>query len=338
MPTRRAVHRSRWSWIGVLLLAGAAACAAGSWQSTPPMSTGRWAPCAAAVVIPALPPATPVVNVLVAGGYDGLTTTSTADLYDLTAGAFIPTGPMLVGRNFATTTVLDNGKVLVAGGFNDAAGSLREAELYDPALGAFRPTLGLMTAGRELFTATKLPNGKVLLTGGLNANSNSTIRSAELYDPVTETFTAIGTMQSPFGRFGHDAVLLGGLNKVLIVGGKEHRSGSDWRAMDNGEVYDIATGSFTLTKSMANRREPSHRGLDCRCGQGAGDRRQERGAGVSIDGRPTQRVVRSGDQLVQHRAFAGGRPDGARAGGAGGRQHPGRGRLERLPEPDHSDG
>src|SRR5688572_17799400 len=57
-------------------------------------------------------------------------------------------------------------RVLVAGGFNDAVGSLSDAHLYDPATGTFRPTLGTMWEARELYTATRIPDGRVLLAGG----------------------------------------------------------------------------------------------------------------------------------------------------------------------------
>ena len=63
-----------------------------------------------------------------------------------------------------TATLLPNGKVLVAGGY-DSVGSLASAELYDPASGTWTATGSLATA-RASHTATLLPNGKVLVAGG----------------------------------------------------------------------------------------------------------------------------------------------------------------------------
>src|ERR1700741_2561263 len=80
-----------------------------------------------------------------------------------------------------TATLLPNGKVLVAGGFNDG-GFLASAELYDPANGVWSGTGALATA-RDFHTATLLPNGKVLVAGG--QNSGGVLASAELYDPAT---------------------------------------------------------------------------------------------------------------------------------------------------------
>ena len=63
-----------------------------------------------------------------------------------------------------TATLLPNGKVLVAGGYLEAA-SLASAELYDPATGTWSATGSLATGARN-HTATLLPNGKVLVAGG----------------------------------------------------------------------------------------------------------------------------------------------------------------------------
>ena len=223
----------------------------GSWQSLPDMPEGRYA----ATVTPLSSN-----KVLIAGGYKEAgtlrTTLNTALLFTPGIG-FTSTGSLATSRNFATATALNSGKVLIAGGYNSSYGSLASVELYDPATGKFTKLRSSMTTARELFTATKLPNGKVLLVGGFKTGfRGGTLRSAELFDPGTGKFTATGAMVTPYGRFGHDAILLPGLNKVLIVGGKERRSNTDWRSLKTAELYDIATGKFTLTKtSMAFARD-----------------------------------------------------------------------------------
>ena len=67
---------------------------------------------------------------------------------------------MHIARANHTATLLDNGKVLIAGGFDNSA------ELYDPIAKTFSNTGDLSTA-RQNPSATLLPNGQVLVAGGL---------------------------------------------------------------------------------------------------------------------------------------------------------------------------
>jgi len=57
--------------------------------------------------------------------------------------------------------------------------ALASVELYNPATGAFAPTVN-MTTPRAMHTATMLADGRVLLAGGLDANGTS-LASAELF-------------------------------------------------------------------------------------------------------------------------------------------------------------
>src|SRR5947207_2147994 len=102
---------------------------------------------------------------------------------------FEPTGSLIAARYAHTATLLQNGRVLVAGGFNDT-GLLGTAELYDPASGTWTTT-GNLAASREYHTATLLPNGKVLVAGGVGG---VILSSAELYDPASGSWTAIGNL------------------------------------------------------------------------------------------------------------------------------------------------
>ena len=171
-------------------------------------------------------------------------TNSSADVFGADTGAFTPAaGAMVVGRMSHAATLLQNGKVLITGGYN--GGYLGSAELYDPDLGTFVATSGEMTAARAEHTATTLANGHVLVVGG---NSGTTIAgSAEIYDPSEDTFTA-NTTSPASARSGHTATLLSD-GTVLIAGGY---SGSDY--LNSAEIYDPDDGSFTATGSMKEER------------------------------------------------------------------------------------
>jgi Galactose oxidase, central domain len=231
------------AWVLLVLVAVPAWGAEAGWRAVGEMSVGRYAPTAAALADG---------RVLVAGGFDGQETVSSAQLFDAATGRFAPTGPLREGRNFATATLLADGKVLVAGGFDARTGTLDTAELYDPAAGSFRPTRGRMNSPRELFTATKLPNGKVLLVGGFNTHTGRTLASTEIYDPATERFTPAGAMR--VGRFGHAAAWLPATAKLLVVGGQE-RTRAGWITQRTAEVYDVLTGAFTPVDDLAHARD-----------------------------------------------------------------------------------
>ncbi len=157
------------------------------------------------------------------------------------------TGSMHDARNYHTATLLKNGKVLVAGGWNGGP-YIATAELYNPKTGRWTLT-GSMHVARASFTATLLKNGKVLVAGGIgNGGFSDMLASAELYDPGTGTWTLTGSMHDP--RELHTATLLRN-GKVLVTGGDT----SYLTPTASAEIYDPATGTWSLTGSMSEPRE-----------------------------------------------------------------------------------
>jgi hypothetical protein len=177
-------------------------------------------------------------------------------------GTFVATGSMNEPRAYHTATFLNDGTVLIAGGFNES-GSVISAEIYNPATGIFTPTTGNMTMPRHngvyvvSFTATLLNNGKVLITGGTSTAGNynhytgsTELASAELYDPATGIFTATaGNMTAT--RSGHTATLLRD-GTVLIVGGMGWSDISGY-SFYTAELYDPVTDSFSLLSGTTSQ-------------------------------------------------------------------------------------
>ncbi len=135
-----------------------------------------------------------------------------------------------------TATLLQDGRVLIAGGVNESCCSpsgppLASAEIYDPAAPSLTTSAGNMTTGRSGHTATLLPDGRVLIVGGDSSNG-----TAEFYDPSTGKFTATGSLL--MSQSGFNATLLSN-GEVLITGGVNSAS-----AIADAELFDPSTGQF----------------------------------------------------------------------------------------------
>jgi len=170
-------------------------------------------------------------SVLVAGGSAGDDPTdalATAERYDPVSGSWLPAGTMASTREHGhSATLLDDGRVLVAGGSEQGVISpggepytfrtddLRSSEIYDPGLGAWTPA-GAMSQRRSMHTATALNDGTVLVTGGVTDGLPITDRSAERFDPARESWTEIPDLSTV--RIGQSATLLAD-GSVLVAGG-----------------------------------------------------------------------------------------------------------------------
>jgi hypothetical protein len=156
---------------------------------------------------------------------------------------------MGTARGNHTATLLLNGKVLVAGGFNrNTSSAVATAELYDPATGTWTPT-GSLAAARDYHTATLLLSGKVLVAGGApDAAGFSSFASAEVYDPNAGTWTTIGSMGS--ARQAHIATLLPD-GKVLAAGGNYNSFNAPTIvALASAELYNPTTGTWSTSESL----------------------------------------------------------------------------------------
>jgi hypothetical protein len=181
--------------------------------------------------------------VLLTGGTDPGTNTTSAQLYDPTTGTFSPTGSMHTARRLYSATRLNNGKVLIVAGLGGPDGVLRSSELYDPVTGTFSDT-GSLTHARSYHTATLLNNGMVLIAGGIDSSNDYTTAFAEVYDPATGSFFETGSLNTR--RYQHTATLLN--NGMVLIAGGSTPPPIPYDA--SAELYNQATGTFTYTGSL----------------------------------------------------------------------------------------
>jgi hypothetical protein len=158
--------------------------------------------------------------------------------------------PVNTPRYSHTATLLNDGRVLIAGGNNGSY--LASTEIYDPFTGTCSPGPN-MTTNRASHTATLLPNGKVLVVGGSPGSFFvDTLGTAELFDPIAGTWTPTGSLHFP--RSGHTATLLAN-GKVLVAGGSVYDQNSFTSTnIASAEIYDPSTGLWTQVNSMSTPR------------------------------------------------------------------------------------
>ena len=143
--------------------------------------------------------------------------------------------PMLEPRSGHTATLLQDGKVLIAGGMRRNQDFYNSAELFDPAAGKFQVT-GAMTVARVGHAAILLRSGKVLVLGGWLGHGCTD--SAEIYDPATGKFTTLSRMTAKRGQPSATLLVSG---DVLITGGADHDTPG---GVESAEIFRAATSKF----------------------------------------------------------------------------------------------
>jgi hypothetical protein len=171
------------------------------------------------------------------------------------------------GRAGHTATLLDDGRVLVAGGYHLGAERARDTqhtgELFDPTTGAFSAAAdvglfnqqGQFTAiPRAFHGAVRLANGQVLLAGGERRSGGSYFanKTGLVYDPAVNKFWGF---EMKAGRIG-PGLAADEAGRVLVVGGVD----SQGKAVAAPEWLDPAKPAFTAQNpddpSQASRENP----------------------------------------------------------------------------------
>src|SRR5258705_3564021 len=141
----------------------------------------------------------------------------TAEIYDPETDSFTATGSIATSRPLHTATLLDDGRVLIAGGVGGDPQAPVNTEIYDPATGLFSPA-GDLHVARANAAATALTDGRVLLTGGVAPDGNFSVGIQ-----VTELFVpGLGWVLGPplQPSWTDSTTTLLGNGKVLIFGGQ----------------------------------------------------------------------------------------------------------------------
>lgn len=182
-------------------------------------------------------------DVLITGGADrdtpgGITS---AEVFHAATMTFQAVALMHSARISHTSTLLSDGRVLIAGGRGERVNAT--AEIYDPKTRQFTET-GSLTTARYKHTAALLDDGRVLIAGGSDERDwHGKLSSAEIFDPRTGKFTATSPLNDSRFKMPHEAVRLES-GKILVAGGSREV-----------EVFDPASGRFMVAAGeMADAR------------------------------------------------------------------------------------
>lgn len=203
---------------------------------------------------------------VVGGGRGGLLSQNahaTTSIYDPRLDDCRPGPMMTTQRSLHAATLLADGRWLLTGGVDNNNDPQAACEVYDPVADQFL-AVAPMQLPRMGHTATLLPNGRVLVTGGLEAvtvtpTALSAVRDAtnrtEIYDPLTDTWTAGPNLRTPraahaaFTRPDGKVMLVGGISwdNVILIG---------WlpAVRSSCDLYDPATNTIAAGPSMAQPR------------------------------------------------------------------------------------
>jgi N-acetylneuraminic acid mutarotase len=139
-------------------------------------------------------------------------------------------------RSGASAVLLQDGRILVTGGYG-AAGTLASAEIIG--VDGTSSAATSMSTARSKHIAAVLANGSVLVAGGTNSVGGA-INTAEIYDPVANSWTTLAATMVEARSNATATVLQDG--RVLIAGGD--RSGV---ASSTIEIFDPAPAALTFS-------------------------------------------------------------------------------------------
>jgi serine/threonine protein kinase len=146
-----------------------------------------------------------------------------------------------------TAALLADGRVAI---FSTTQGTSHAATgkswIVDPDSGAISPG-PTMAAQQAAPAVATLQDGWVFVAGGWDAQANP-VTSAEMLKPDGTAWTLLAPMNVPRSQATVTQLADG---RILVAGGWTHKNGSDaWTATDTAEIYDLNSGTWTMTQPM----------------------------------------------------------------------------------------
>jgi hypothetical protein len=154
------------------------------------------------------------------------------------AQAAIPASGMPVRRYMAAAVAMNDGRILIAGGYDRPwTGSkpptpLASAMIFDPMSEEWY-IAAEMTLPRARHAAVALQDGRIVVAGGMSLNPTA---SVEIYDPRQDLWT----VSTPLNQARYDHAIVAHSAGVLVVGGSGQSIVSSVEPLQFGSAFSVA--------------------------------------------------------------------------------------------------
>lgn len=184
------------------------------------------------------------------GGGGGGGRGSTAAPIQSSQGGFQNVSPLAIPRVHHTATLLDDGRILVTGGLINRTDATASVEILDPSTGTVSSAAS-MFAPRMYHRAVLLKTKKVLVIGGQSTRYGAALRSTELFDPQSGSWTTGPNLSE--GRSGAFVAEFDQGRQFLIAGGLSWANGVP-NVLASADRYLADSNTISAAQPMSGPR------------------------------------------------------------------------------------
>ena len=180
-------------------------------------------------------------RMLVWGGRSGSDYLNTGGIYDPGTNSWTPisTTSAPAGR-FEHAAVWTGDRLVIWGGYSYPEGQHSSGGIYDPDSNSWQPTSSSGAPTSRTRHTAVWADDRMLIWGGGGCSGGTPLNSGSSYDPQTNSWQAMNTVNAPSIRCDHSAIWTG--SRMVVWGGQAFDS-----ATDTGGRYDPASDSWTPT-------------------------------------------------------------------------------------------